>query len=91
LIHKKLIHKWYVKARYQEDHEARAKILGCDAILEDTSSQVDPLNALPHLIVQNASGINSILEEPVSLNELSALIDKVTNLAGDDPIKLVLD
>ena len=39
--------KWYVKARYQIDHEERAKALGCDLILEDTSAQVNPNDALP--------------------------------------------
>ena len=46
------MHRWYVKARYQEDHDERSVALGCDYVLEDTSAQVDPTDSLPHVIIQ---------------------------------------
>ena len=74
--------KWYVKARYQIDHEERAKALGCDIILEDTSEQVNPHDALPHVIIQvgrqkeqvNPEDVpyayeNLVFIEPVSIQE----------------------
>tara|TARA_R110002020_G_scaffold129310_4_gene289614 strand:- start:1852 stop:2133 length:282 start_codon:yes stop_codon:yes gene_type:complete len=85
------MHRWYVKARYQEDHEERAAYLKCDLVLEDTSSQVNPDDALPHVIIQvgrlqkvvnpeDNSYINEniIFVEPVSLQELDAV-------PADDP------
>ena len=83
--------KWYVKARYQLDHEERAKALGCDIILEDTSAQVNPNDALPHVIIQvgrrkeqvNPEDVpyaydNLVFVEPVSIQELNAV-------PADDP------
>jgi len=80
------MHKWYVKARYQEGHDERAAALGCDLILEDTSAQVDPTNSLPHVIIQvgRASGDEEysyetlIFLEPIEKSTLDAV-------PGDDP------
>ena len=85
------MHRWYVKARYQIDHEERAKALECDYILEDTSSQVNPKDALPHVIIQVGRQQeqvtsedspyeieNLVFTEPVSVQELNAV-------PADDP------
>jgi len=85
------MHRWYVKARYQEDHDERAASLKCDVVLEDTSSQVNSQDALPHVIIQVGRlqevvnlednpyiNENIIFVEPVSLQELDAV-------PGDDP------
>jgi hypothetical protein len=58
------MHRWYVKARYQEDHDERAAALGCDCVLEDTSSQVNWDYALPHVIVQAGRVVDGIYSEP---------------------------
>ncbi len=74
-----MIHCWYVKARGQSDHEQRAAALGCEIILEDTSSQVDLNDSLPHVIVQvsrpfipaQSKPVNHIFLEPLTVpNEL---------------------
>jgi len=83
--------RWYVKARFQEDHDKRAKDLACDYVLEDTSTQVNPSDALPHVIIQvgrvpktaRPDGMtyideNIVFEEPVSLQTLN-------NVPGDEP------
>ena len=85
------MHRWYVKARYQEDHEERAAALECDLVLEDTSSQVNSQDALPHVIIQ-VGRLQEVVNpednlyidetivflEPVTLQELNAV-------PGDDP------
>ena len=86
-----MINRWYVKARYQLDHEQRANILECPLILEDTSSQVKAEHSLPHLILQDDAGTNHVLLEPVSLLELTALVDQVTNQSDDELIDPVLN
>jgi len=83
------MHIWYVKARYQEDHEERAQALGISIILEDTSTQVNPSDPLPHVIVQHEilHGVGEdafleaetvVLNEPVSLSELEEFEDAET-------------
>lgn len=71
--------RWYVKDRYQEDHEERAAALGCGIILEDTSSQVDVRSPLPHVIVQTLNrrpdgGVDNVFPDlPNSRATLAAL------------------
>jgi hypothetical protein len=80
------MHRWYVKARYQEGHDERSAALGCDLVLEDTSPPVNSEDALPHVIVQvgrladdgEYSFENLIFLEPVEKSTLDAIPD-------DDP------
>lgn len=70
------MHCWYVKKRYQIDHEERREILGIDIVLEDTSAQVDSDSPLPHIIIQcqvNEISTNYIYLEPISREELDKL------------------
>jgi len=77
------MHKWYVKARFQEDHDERAEALGVSIVLEDTSSIVDSANSLPHVIVQvgrladdgEYTFENLIFLEPVEKSTLDAIPD----------------
>ena len=66
------MHRWYVKARFQTDHDERAKVLGCDCVLEDTSSQVNPADLLPHVIIQ-VRNENIVFVEPVKRAELDSV------------------
>jgi len=85
------MHKWYVKARFQEDHDERAEALGVSIVLEDTSAQVDSANSLPHVIVQvgrladdgGYSFENLIFLEPVEKSTLDAIPDDDTPLPPD--------
>jgi hypothetical protein len=80
------MHRWYVKARYQEDHEERAATLQCGVIVEDTSSQVNSQDALPHVIIQ----VGRLQEDNLYINENIVLLEPVTleqlnAVPGDDP------
>ena len=46
------MHRWYIKARGQEDHDERAEALGCSTVSEDTSAPVNLEDSLPHVIIQ---------------------------------------
>ena len=80
------MHRWYVKARYQEDHNERSAALGCEIVLEDTSPQVNPEDELPHVLIQvgrlgddgEYTNQNLIFVEPVDKADLDAV-------PGDDP------
>lgn len=72
--------RWYVKGRNQPDYNERAKALNCDWVLEDTSSQVDPGQDSPHVIVQviriidgESRYINEIFPEPTTLEILNSV------------------
>lgn len=74
--------KWYVKARQQTDHAERASLLGCDLIIEDTSSQVNPETPLPHVIVQTITKtgfLNTVFVEPVSADQ-RAVMDRLKDV-----------
>jgi TPR repeat protein len=72
------MHKWYVKAVRQSLAQAqvRASLLGCTGVLESTSSQVDAVTPLPHVIVQTRLGVNRVYPEPVSRFDLDAVFDE---------------
>jgi hypothetical protein len=79
------MHRWYVKARYQEDHEERAATLGCEVVLEDTSSQVDSNDALPHVIVQVGRVVDGIYSEPTTVFPEPVTKAELDAVPGDDP------
>ncbi|HLF04942.1 MAG TPA: hypothetical protein VI855_06970 [Dehalococcoidia bacterium] len=70
--------RWYVKSVEQSlaDTQARAALLDCEAVLEHTSSQVNPLNPRPHVIVQTRRGVNHVFLEPTTLAALGAINDE---------------
>jgi len=68
-----MAHEWYVKKRYQTDHNERAAELEIEIILEDTSPQVDSADQLPHVIIQIDS-VNVVLIEPTTRQEIDAAI-----------------
>ena len=70
------MHRWYVKAKDQTNHEARAAVLGCAYVLESTSAQVDPASPLPHVIIQTRLGVNHVFPEPVSIHMVNAIKDE---------------
>jgi hypothetical protein len=75
------MHKWYVKARDQEDHDERAETLGVPIVLEDDSP-----DSLPYVILQvgrvgeddEYRWDNLIFSEPVEKSTLDAV-------PNDDP------
>ena len=70
------MHRWYVKSITQTNHAARAALLGCAYVLESTSTQVNPNNPLPHVIVQTRLGVNHVFPEPTTLAVLNAILDE---------------
>jgi len=76
------MHKWYVKARDQEDHDERAEVLGVPTVLEDPDSS----DSVPYIIIQvgrltdegEYNYENLIFSEPVEKSTLDAVPD-------DDP------
>ena len=68
--------RWYVKAPDQGNAAERASTLNVDGVLESTSSQVNPLDALPHVIVQTRLGENYVFPEPVTLAALDSVQDE---------------
>jgi len=66
---------YYVKAQDQslESAKARAGILNCSTVLEDTSTGVDPSNQLPHVICQDERGVTTVFIEPADRADIDAL------------------
>jgi hypothetical protein len=83
------MHRWYVKAERQSlaDARVRATLLGCRDVIESTSSQVDAVTPLPHVIVQTRLGVNRVYPEPVSLLDLDAVTDEPLTAAEIDSVQ----
>lgn len=72
-----MIHRWYVKRRGPAyDFKAEAARWHCEDTLEDTSSQVNPSDPLPHIILQLSNGRNLVFIEPFNLPMMNGIPDE---------------